>query len=119
MSEESKACSVPLVVTSARLIVWLGDRDLTINDSAHEGFIFGLAPAGLVTDGLRREVKVLRALQKQFSDHQRARRVLPSSDRLCRRVMLHFALDRIARDRNPVDTDRDGLSGRKLHMHRA
>ena len=81
MSERTKACSVPLIVTPARFIVWFGDRNLTLNDSAHEGFLVGFAPARLLAHGLRCEAEVFRALQKQFSNHQRARRLLPGSDR--------------------------------------
>src|SRR5512143_1221807 len=76
----TKACAILRIVAPARFIVWLGHRNLTLNNSTHESFVVGLAPAGLITDRLRREAEVFRALQKQFSNHQRPCRLMPGSN---------------------------------------
>ena len=58
------------------------------------------------SSGVAVNAEMARPLQQQFAHGQRARRLLPGGSRLCRRVMLHLAHDRLARDRHAVDADR-------------
>ena len=73
-------------------------------------------PAVGIADGLRRNAEMARPLHQQFADDQRARGLLPGRNRLGRRVMLHFAHDRVARDSNAVYADGRGLSRWNLRV---
>ena len=97
MSGERKRALIVLVVTPAGRVVWFRNRHLALDQRAHDGFVVGLAPAVGVADRFRRYAKKPRPLQQQFADDQGARGLLPGGDRLCRRMVLHLALHRVAR----------------------
>ena len=69
--------------------------------------------------GCGRDAEMARPLHQQFADDQRARGLLPGRDRLCRRMMLHFAHDRVAGDGHAVHADGHRLSSRNLRVGRA
>ena len=110
---------IVLVEAPAGRVVRLGNRHLAFDQAAHDGFVIGLAPAVGVADRLRHDAKMARPLHQQFADHQGAGGLLPGCDRLCRRMMLHFAHNRVAGDRNAVDADRRRLSCRDLRVRGA
>ena len=115
----SEARAVLLVIAPAARVVRRRHGHFPLHHRAHKGLVVGLTPSCLVADGLGRQTKMLCPLQQQFPDDQRPRGLLPGGDRFFRRMVLHLALNGIARDRDPVDADRHGFSRRKLDVHRA
>ena len=107
------------VIPPTRCVVGLRQGDLALDHRAHDRFVVGLPPARLVARRFGRNVERPRPLQQQLPHDQRAGRVLPGIDRLLRRMVLHLAHDRVARDGDAVDADRHRLAGRDIGVDRA
>ena len=112
----AEAALIVLVEAPAGRVIRFRNRYLPLDQRPHDGLIVGLAPAFGIADRLGRDAEMARPLHQQFADDQRARGLLPGRDRFGRRMVLHFAHDRVARDRNAVHADGRRLSGRDLRV---